>query len=345
MNSPILHASGSSPLTRGKPGFLTIDEVRARLIPAHAGKTCSPPPPSRSTRAHPRSRGENHFRACELGPCAGSSPLTRGKLSVLKIDDAGARLIPAHAGKTITWVAQLITSWAHPRSRGENMQPATPEQIDAGSSPLTRGKLETFWLHSTTGRLIPAHAGKTSCLSAGARPGKAHPRSRGENFFLTVRSLSDPGSSPLTRGKRPHPLFRGLVSRLIPAHAGKTRAPERQGPAGPAHPRSRGENPPGTPQVFSDMGSSPLTRGKRSASRRPPRLRRLIPAHAGKTVRAGLRVGRQEAHPRSRGENSTSSRRPPTAKGSSPLTRGKPMIDSSANVQGGLIPAHAGKTT
>ena len=50
----------------------------------------------------------------------GSSPLTRGKPcgSVFHHRDGG--LIPAHAGKTITLLAQLITSWAHPRSRGEN---------------------------------------------------------------------------------------------------------------------------------------------------------------------------------------------------------------------------------
>ena len=53
---------------------------------------------------------------------------------------------------------------------------------------------------------------------------------------------------------------------------------------------------------------------------------------------------RGQAHPRSRGENT---RRPvfrSPAKGSSPLTRGKPEAGRPRREQGGLIPAHAGKT-
>ena len=50
---------GSSPLTRGKRGFLPLICAACGLIPAHAGK----PGPDRlvivDTRAHPRSRGEN----------------------------------------------------------------------------------------------------------------------------------------------------------------------------------------------------------------------------------------------------------------------------------------------
>ena len=51
-----------------------------------------------------------------------------------------------------------------------------------------------------------------------------------------------------------------------------------------------------------------------------------------------------EAHPRSRGENLLRDGLMPDARGSSPLTRGKPraVITSAAGVR--LIPAHAGKT-
>ena len=53
------HRHGSSPLTRGKRRCLPAPVGYRGLIPAHAGKTrrnCRPP---RTTRAHPRSRGEN----------------------------------------------------------------------------------------------------------------------------------------------------------------------------------------------------------------------------------------------------------------------------------------------
>ena len=58
--SPASHTqAGSSPLTRGKRLVVDLATFKARLIPAHAGKT-SWRGPARSRRgAHPRSRGEN----------------------------------------------------------------------------------------------------------------------------------------------------------------------------------------------------------------------------------------------------------------------------------------------
>ena len=111
-----------------------------------------------------------------------------------------------------------------------------------------------------------------------------------------------------------------------------------------AHPRSRGENEETLrPRTFAG-GSSPLTRGKREAGGEPGERGRLIPAHAGKTGRPrdGRRVG--QAHPRSRGENGVKPLAEPLDCGSSPLTRGKPLDGTEACEQGGLIPAHAGKT-
>ena len=53
----------------------------------------------------------------------------------------------------------------------------------------------------------------------------AHPRSRGENEDDVLRDVVKDGSSPLTRGKRMLPSWKGPEDRLIPAHAGKTRWP------------------------------------------------------------------------------------------------------------------------
>ena len=57
------------------------------------------------------------------------------------------------------------------------------------------------------------------------------------------------------------------MSRLIPAHAGKTLSPIRTSEFTQAHPRSRGEN--GGVIVYPDgyVGSSPLTRGKQHVDR------------------------------------------------------------------------------
>ena len=92
-------------------------------------------------------------------------------------------------------------------------------------------------------------------------------------------------------------------------------------------------------------GSSPLTRGKLGRHRDGLQDRGLIPAHAGKTRRGGAAGCRPRAHPRSRGENvrAVSSKR--SGSGSSPLTRGKRAQAVREILTGGLIPAHAGKTT
>ena len=95
---------------------------------------------------------------------------------------------------------------------------------------------------------------------------------------------------------------------------------------------------------FDNEGSSPLTRGKPENGFSLGTAWRLIPAHAGKTRVSERRVERQGAHPRSRGENIQTCVQVAADLGSSPLTRGKPLIGAKGTPSVGLIPAHAGKT-
>ncbi len=195
----------------------------------------------------------------------------------------------------------------------------------AGSSPLTRGKLFTGYGGLDMGGLIPAHAGKTERRGRENSDPRAHPRSRGENRLIRTGAGEMSGSSPLTRGKRPG--LGGVLRRsgLIPAHAGKTMRPAATRLTPRAHPRSRGENGLQHAQVTLQEGSSPLTRGKRSAQ-------------------FSYSFG-WVAHPRSRGENQDLEVVLVHGEGSSPLTRGKLSGSRATAVQRGLIPAHAGKTS
>ena len=215
----------------------------------------------------------------------------------------------------------------------------------AGSSPLTRGKPPATRSRRTPGRLIPAHAGKTERLEQCATTTTAHPRSRGENRGSPAAGATPCGSSPLTRGKRDRPPKPPTAPRLIPAHAGKTTATRPPPWPSPAHPRSRGENSDSQKLKNRPYGSSPLTRGKHARRRGGPSIRRLIPAHAGKTALAAAFIRATAAHPRSRGENDGGVDEGFAQLGSSPLTRGKrhPVVQVQAGVR--LIPAHAGKTT
>ena len=71
---------------------------------------------------------------------------------------------------------------------------------------------------------------------------KAHPRLRGEHFGDYGARRYIEGSSPLTRGALRPAVANGLARRLIPAYAGSTAPCSPRGPAGPAHPRLRGEH-------------------------------------------------------------------------------------------------------
>ena len=215
---------------------------------------------------------------------------------------------------------------------------------ERGSSPLTRGKLETRPQRGLQARLIPAHAGKTTASPGANAARPAHPRSRGENAHFVRSVVRACGSSPLTRGKL-HALLRSVVGGgLIPAHAGKTPpyGPSRR-PYG-AHPRSRGENSSSPSWSVDFRGSSPLTRGKPQIIDPSPLPVGLIPAHAGKTVSTARAMSYTRAHPRSRGENRLREAAHPARVGSSPLTRGKPLIPEPDSDRRWLIPAHAGKT-
>ena len=179
--------SGSSPLTRGKPNVCNADCQGRRLIPAHAGKTITVAVSLWGILAHPRSRGENDLVTRFFQGRPGSSPLTRGKRRDTGDGYDGAGLIPAHAGKTTVADSRAERTWAHPRSRGENLFPITPLRLTEGSSPLTRGKRARTVLGVAVPRLIPAHAGKTQSAPPTASPNPAHPRSRGENSGRSYR--------------------------------------------------------------------------------------------------------------------------------------------------------------
>ena len=153
--------SGSSPLTRGKPRRRYRPSEHRGLIPAHAGKTGRTRQWPFPSTAHPRSRGENAPDELEADFVRGSSPLTRGK-QILRGSPPWRRgLIPAHAGKTSNSARPALKLRAHPRSRGENSRVVTGCAGVAGSSPLTRGKLDRALVAGGDRRLIPAHAGKT----------------------------------------------------------------------------------------------------------------------------------------------------------------------------------------
>ncbi len=217
---------GSSPHTRGTliQGQKLSDCTR--LIPAHAGNTAPTRAAPEAAPAHPRTRGE-HARGSSTGAApAGSSPHTRGTLSDATPPPADTRLIPAHAGNTQTATIAEGNKAAHPRTRGEHRSAPCPAAATSGSSPHTRGTQAARVEAADRLRLIPAHAGNTGSRGACGSRRPAHPRTRGEHARGGGGQMVAPGSSPHTRGTRALLAAHEPVVRLIPAHAGNTRASE-----------------------------------------------------------------------------------------------------------------------
>ena len=173
--------TGSSPLTRGKCQVRQVVTRGRGLIPAHAGKIAGHAGRAETSRAHPRSRGENSAISRGSSTDVGSSPLTRGKSPFLAVGRFRVGLIPAHAGKIRRAVSAAMVSEAHPRSRGENRGQGHHERGPPGSSPLTRGKFRDLAGQQHGRGLIPAHAGKIMHATYPDAHYRAHPRSRGEN--------------------------------------------------------------------------------------------------------------------------------------------------------------------
>ena len=171
--------------------------------------------------------------------------------------------------------------------------------------------------------LIPARAGKTISEGTDAQTDKAHPRAGGENTAYSVPGVAIHGSSPRGRGKRKQLARKPLLTRLIPARAGKTQDVIFEAEVNGAHPRAGGENTQAITRPPSYLGSSPRGRGKPGALRRACGDDRLIPARAGKTrVRRDALSG-ESAHPRAGGENTSHGSPRRRELGSSPRGRGK----------------------
>ena len=116
-------AAGSSPHTRGALPPRAHRVPGDGIIPAYAGSTLAKLRWRRSQPDHPRIRGEHGSTARIRGLRVGSSPHTRGALSVLTECRSMFRIIPAYAGSTWVETAYDAGHADHPRIRGEHRDP------------------------------------------------------------------------------------------------------------------------------------------------------------------------------------------------------------------------------
>ena len=111
------------------------------------------------------------------------------------------------------------------------------------------------------------------------------------------------------------------------------------------HPRSRGVYRYRKKPIEIEAGSSPLARGLRVGLAGIPGRRRIIPARAGFTHGAVMRILMAADHPRSRGVYPTVAELNKGLHGSSPLARGLLGSRMVTPLVTRIIPARAGFTT
>ena len=193
-------------------------------------------------------------------------------------------------------------------------------------------------------RITPAHAGKTAKAFGYVRTVTDHPRACGENLDLKFCSGVMGGSPPRMRGKPSG--ITGVTSekRITPAHAGKTLPNRKKHEKKKDHPRACGENFQAQLKVRQPPGSPPRMRGKPLHAFFSINLRRITPAHAGKTnMLLAVRKSIWD-HPRACGENAQMGRMRDVNLGSPPRMRGKHHRLHLLFIFERITPAHAGKT-
>ena len=194
---------------------------------------------------------------------AGSSPHTRGARPPGLHCRCIVGIIPAYAGSTSRPSGGCDMDRDHPRIRGEHAALDVEGLAALGSSPHTRGALQSRMRAPRQPRIIPAYAGSTS----------------GSSLKIPLR----PGSSPHTRGARDTVSECERRHRIIPAYAGSTVIDFHMHSVHRDHPRIRGEHLHAVAGVAVLGGSSPHTRGARHLAFSFKVERGIIPAYAGST--------------------------------------------------------------
>ena len=247
----------------------------------------------------------------------------RGKRCVGRVQHPWPRIIPAHAGQTRRDISTSGRSPDHPRACGANGKISSKTMVRTGSSPRMRGKLRVERGRDDKIRIIPAHAGQTHGRRYMADRTPDHPRACGANSTKYNARHMPTGSSPRMRGKPLRFLVFDPCGRIIPAHAGQTRARSRRPYPPTDHPRACGANTWALTGSIKEDGSSPRMRSKLFHNCSVLCFVRIIPAHAGQTMVAGRHSTPSTDHPRACGANSVRLSKRRHATGSSPRMRGK----------------------
>ena len=150
--------------------------------------------------------------------------------------------------------------------------------------------------------ITPAHAGKRSQERQDPVERRDHPRACGEKSIKHIFASCPVGSPPRMRGKAMADDVGHTMTRITPAHAGKSNASASIVRIVQDHPRACGEKFNRIAKPFREQGSPPRMRGKVQAISIIQTVRRITPAHAGKSQMYKNHTSKPKDHPRACGE-------------------------------------------
>ena len=94
----------------------------------------------------------------------GSPPRMRGKVTCTGSHANALGITPAYAGKSWVYSCFVFGGWDHPRVCGEKSDQLSGVDLQLGSPPRMRGKVNKFNEPLRRGGITPACAGK-SCVN------------------------------------------------------------------------------------------------------------------------------------------------------------------------------------
>ena len=232
-------------------------------------------------------------------------------------------ITPACAGKRFFSGLVSRVPWDHPRMCGEKLAFFVFCPYVLGSPPHMRGKGRVRHVFLPFSGITPAHAGKSSILVAHWSAVWDHPRTCGEKSGSMSNFSRCSGSPPHMRGKVPYHDNAWFLTRITPAHAGKSHFATSFHLNRRDHPRTCGEKRFNRDQIILTTGSPPHMRGKERPYEKQRRRYGITPAHAGKSSAIVLLLVQ--------------------FLGSPPHMRGKGAFGADRTGWTRITPAHAGK--
>ena len=252
----------------------------------------------------------------------GSPPLARGTATIPRYTSVCAGITPACAGNSLSPCGGWQKKGDHPRLRGEQGRAAGGRHLIQGSPPLARGTVRKSGRLSRLSGITPACAGNSHKRTGLYKRRGDHPRLRGEQPTDWRCGGNGEGSPPLARGTGLRSNGASSCDGITPACAGNRAKVTSFSAASADHPRLRGEQGWRGRRRSKVRGSPPLARGTGKYYGTNGTRMRITPACAGNRAHIDAGIGRDEDHPRLRGEQFKTAALSGSPLGSPPLARG-----------------------